>query len=160
MKDDPQKSMKLQLADYLCSAHAHVGIADALSGVGEKHINIKPPGFAHTLWEELEHIRLAQRDIIDFILDPDYQSPDWPQGYWPEEGSQATMLDWLKSVKSVKEDLWEFISLITDPETDLLKKIPHGSGQTILREALLMIDHNSYHLGQILDLRRALGIWQ
>ena len=116
-------------------------------------------GLQHTGWQLLEHSRIAQRDILEFSRNPKHVSPGFPEGYWPTTPGPPDETAWDKSVEAFERDLGEIISLVKNPKTDLLARIPHGDGQTILREALLVADHNAYHLGQLVDLRRALGEW-
>jgi hypothetical protein len=108
----------------------------------------------------LEHIRIAQWDILDFSRNPKYKSMEWPKDYWPATEAPPTADAWNKSIKAFKKDLKEMQDLVADPKTDLYKAIPWGDGQTILREALLVADHNAYHLGQMVMLRRLLGAWE
>jgi hypothetical protein len=117
---------------------------------------------AHTAWGILYHMWMTQRDILEFVRDPAYESPPWPAGYWPDESASAAVTEkqWEETAGKHREDLSAVVDLVKDPATDLLAPIPHGSGQTILREALLVIDHNSYHLGQLVDIRRLLGAWE
>src|SRR5262249_9158179 len=119
----------------------------------------KPAGFPHSAWMLLEHMRIAQWDILDFSRNAKYESLEWPEGYWPKSEAPPSDSAWEKSVRDFREDLKEMVELVSDPKTDLFAKIPWGDGQTILREALLIADHNAYHLGQLVDVRRLLGAW-
>jgi DinB superfamily len=121
---------------------------------------VRPSGLPYSIWELLEHMRIAQWDILEFSRDAKHVSPDWPAGYWPEALSQPSPKAWDKSLKSFARDLGAMERLVASPKTDLFAQIPHGTGQTILREALLIADHNAYHLGQVLTVRRLLGIWK
>jgi hypothetical protein len=112
------------------------------------------------VWELLEHMRIAQWDILEFSRDAKHASPDWPAGYWPAAQSPPNAKAWDKSLKSFARDLETMKKLVASPKTDLFARIPHGTGQTILREALLVADHNAYHLGQVLTVRRILGNWK
>jgi hypothetical protein len=116
-------------------------------------------GLPHTGWQLLEHVRIAQWDILEFSRDAKHVSPGFPEGYWPKTPVPADGSAWDKSIEAFQRDLQEMIKLVKNPKVDLFAKIPHGEGQTVLREALLVADHNSYHLGQLVDLRRALGTW-
>jgi hypothetical protein len=120
----------------------------------------KPKGLPHTAWELLEHMRIAQWDILEFSRNPKHVSPEWPEGYWPETDAPPSPAAWNKSVSTFQADLKAMMSLVKGPRRDLFAKIPHGEGQTILREALLVADHNAYHLGELVYLRRALGAWR
>ncbi|MBZ5696850.1 MAG: DinB family protein [Acidobacteriia bacterium] len=151
------------LRDYLRRAmdwhEAHADWKAALKDFPAKLRGTRPKGAPYSAWELLEHARIATWDILEFSRDAKHVSPDWPGGYWPKKPAPPNAAAWEKSIKSLKHDLEEMGKLVTDPKTDLLAPIPHGSGQTILREALLIADHNSYHLGQIILVRRLLGCW-
>ena len=151
------------LRDYLGRAlswhEAHVDWKKAVTGIPLKDRGRRPKGAEHSPWELLEHMRLATWDILEFSRDPKHVSPDWPAGYWPKKPAPPNAAAWDKSVKALEHDLEEMGKLVTDPKADLLAPIPGGSGQTILREALLIADHNAYHLGQLVLVRRLLGCW-
>jgi len=119
-----------------------------------------PKGLPHSAWMLLEHMRLAQWDILDFSRNPKYKELMWPNDYWPKNPAPPSEAAWDKSVKSFHDDLGAMKTLVNDPKTDLFAKIPWGDGQTILREAMLVADHNSHHLGQLIDVRRLLGAWK
>ena len=154
------QSLREHLVELLEGGHAHAKFDDAVARFPLDRIGEVPKGAAHSAWEILEHMRIAQNDILRFSVSADYVSPEWPKGYWPGRPAPKSETDWGKSVRAFRKDQAEFISLLRDPGQDLFKKIPWGSGQTILREALLLADHNAYHLGQLLDLRRLLGNWK
>src|SRR5258708_35602599 len=139
---------------------AHADFDSAVSGFPVKRAGEKPRGAEHTAWQLLEHMRIAQRDILEFTRNPKHISPKWPEGYWPEAEAPAVKTAWSKSVRAFRADLRAMMSLVADPAADLLSRIPHGQGQTLLREALLVADHNAYHLGQLVMLRRLLGAWK
>ena len=117
------------------------------------------PGLPHTPWRLLEHMRIAQWDILRFSVDPKHISPEFPDGYWPSGDAPPDAAAWDRSIAAFRADLQAIKDLVTNPDTDLFKPIPHGQGQTILREALLVADHNAYHLGQLVTVRRMLGAW-
>jgi len=119
----------------------------------------RPKGAEHSPWELLEHLRITQRDILEFTRNPKHKSPDFPKGYWPGSESPPNDKAWDNSVASFRADLKAMADLVADESTDLFAKIPHGDGQTVLREALLMADHNAYHLGELVLLRRMVGAW-
>jgi hypothetical protein len=144
----------------LAERQAHVGWKTALKGFPAKKRGARPSGSPYSAWELLEHTRIAQWDILEFSRNPKHVSPDWPSGYWPKNQEPPSSKAWDKSFRSIENDLKSMIDLVMDPKTDLLSPIPHGSGQTVLREALLLADHNSYHLGQLILLRRLLGAWK
>ena len=120
----------------------------------------KPPGMPHTPWRLVEHMRLAQWDILEFSRNPKHVSPEFPQGYWPKGDAPPNSKAWDVSIKAFRKDLKAMEDLVNDSKTDLFARIPHGEGQTILREALLVADHNAYHLGQLVVIRRLLGAWK
>ena len=153
-------SLRKRLVELLQGGEAHVRISDALADFPAEKRGVYASGLQHTAWQLLEHIRLAQWDILEFSRDPQHVSPDFPDGYWPKTPAPHEDAAWTKSVQSVARDLRAMISLVTNPRTDLHRAFPWGDRQTLLREALLLADHNAYHLGQIVDLRRALGIWK
>ena len=119
-----------------------------------------PQGLPYSAWQLLEHIRLALWDIVEFSRDARHKSPDWPEGYWPKIAAPPDTTAWDKSVKAIQDHLEEMRELVNDPKRDLFAPIPHGSGQTLLRQALLTADHNAYHLGQLVLVRKALGAWK
>ena len=119
-----------------------------------------PKGLPHSAWMLLEHMRIAQWDILDFSRNPKYESMKWPDDYWPKTPAPPNAAAWDKGVKSFHDDLDAMKKLVSDPTTDLFAKIPWGEGQTVLREALLVADHNAHHLGQLIDMRRLLGVWK
>jgi DinB superfamily len=153
------KALREHLVYLLKGGGAHVHFEDALTGFPKSKQGVFAKGLPHTGWQLLEHVRIAQWDILEFSRDAKHDSPDFPAGYWPKTPLPPNDAAWEKSMKTFQHDLEEMIALVENPKTDLYAKIPHGSGQTILREALMSADHNAYHLGQLVDLRRALGAW-
>jgi hypothetical protein len=119
----------------------------------------RPSGISHTPWRLLEHLRICQWDILEFSRDPDHVSPEFPAGYWPSTDEPPGPEAWEESSAAFRSDQQTMIDLVSDPATDLYATIPHGQGQTILREALLVADHNAYHIGQLVVVRQALGCW-
>ena len=138
---------------------AHAKFDDVIAGIPPKLYGEKPAGLPHSLWMLLEHMRIAQWDILEFSRNAKHASPKWPDGYWPNTEAPPDPSAWNASIKKFHLDLKAMASLVTDPATDLFARIPWGDGQTILREALLVADHNAHHLGQMLDVRRLLGAW-
>jgi len=155
--DDPIRD---QVVALLKGGQAHVTFDDAVKDFPAKQRGVKPNGMPYTAWQLLEHIRIAQWDILEFSRDSKHTSPKWPEGYWPEAEKPTSDAAWDKSIAAVKRSLLEMQNLINDPKTDLNATIPHGTGQTILREALLLADHNAYHVGQLVIVRRLLGAWR
>jgi hypothetical protein len=151
------RALREQLAKLLKGGFAHMELEKALRDFPQALAGKAVPGSRNTPWRLLEHIRLAQWDILEFSRDAEHVSPEYPDGYWPESDVPPDVEAWDSSVDALARDLEAMIALVSDPNTDLFAPIPHGDGQTILREALLIADHNAYHLGQLLLLRRLLG---
>ena len=157
---DPHSALREELVELLRGEHAHAGFEAAVRGVPPRLRGATPDGVEHSLWQLLEHLRLGQWDILEFSRDPAHVSPAWPDGYWPAGGAEPPdEAAWDGAVATFRADLEAFVRLVSDPASDLLAPFPHGKGQTLLREAMLAADHNSYHLGQIVALRRLLGDW-
>lgn len=153
-----EKTLREQMGKILNKSEAHVDWKEALEDVPAKLRGVRPPGSPHSPWELLEHVRIAQWDILEFSRDPKHVSPDFPSGYWPESQAPPSEAAWDKSVNDFLKDVDAMGELLAN-SSDILSPIPHGSGQTILREALLAADHNAYHLGQFVLIRRLLGNW-
>jgi hypothetical protein len=159
MKNDHDHSLRRHLVELLKGGSAHARFDEVIDGIPAKLRGRKPAGMPHSPWMLLEHLRLAQRDILEFSRNPKHVSPDWPQGYWPGTNVSPGAGAWTSSIRAFRQDLKAMQNLVTNPKTDLYARIPWGDGQTILREALLLADHNAYHLAQLVDLRRLLGAW-
>jgi len=154
------RSLRQHLLELLRGGNAHLNFEEALAGLPPNLRGERPHGLPYSPWRLLEHMRIAQRDILEFSRNPKHVSPQWPAGYWPESDAPPDDKAWQKSIRQFRADLKAMQELVEDPAIDLLAPIPHGDGQTILREALLVADHNSYHLGQLVTLRRLLGAWE
>jgi hypothetical protein len=153
------QAIREHLVNLLKGGGAHVHFMDALDGFPESKRGTFIEGLKHTAWQLMEHVRIAQWDILEFSRNPKHKSPGFPEGYWPKTPVPPDDAAWEKSVQGFQHDLQEMVKLVKNPKTDLCTPLPHGDGQTVLREALVLADHNSYHLGQLIDLRRALGTW-
>ena len=153
------RELRAHLVYLLKGGGAHVHFTDTVEGFPEAKRGAFVAGLPHTGWQLLEHSRIAQSDILEFSRNPKHVSPGFPEGYWPKTPGPPDGAAWAKAVEGFRRDLEQIISLVKNPKTDLYARIPHGQGETILREALLVADHNAYHLGQLVDLRRALGEW-
>lgn len=151
--DHPLRELLVRALDW---ESAHLGLDEVMSRFSAATYGRRVTGLPYTAWQLLEHMRLTQRDILNFCRDPSYEEPRWPDDYWPPEPAPESGSAWETSALSFKSDLAEMKQLVADPATDLHRAIPHGSGQTYLREALLIIDHNAYHLGQLVVLWRLL----
>ncbi len=149
-------SLRKHLADLLRMKGAHLNLDQAVADFPVALRGKKPAGAPHTPWQLLEHMRLAQEDILDFSRNPKYRDKKFPDDYWPATEAPPTEEAWDQSLAQFRNDLKEMQELIADTSHDLLAKIPHGTGQTLLREALLVADHNAYHLGQFMFLRKML----
>lgn len=139
---------------------AHVSFDQAVADLPQKLLGKRAPGVPHTLWQLVEHLRIAQWDILEFSRNPRHVSPEFPKGYWPASDSPASAAAWKRSVAGFRSDLAGLKKLAKDPALDLFAPLPHGDGQTLLREILLAADHNAYHIGEIVILRRSLGAWK
>jgi len=149
--------LRAHLLELLQGEHAHADFGSVIKDFPVDLSGKKFPEIPYTAWQLLEHLRIAQWDILEFCRNPKHVSPAWPAGYWPKEELPSGMDAWKKSVDAFSADLKSMEKLVTDPSTDLFAKIPHGQGQTILREALLVVDHNAYHLGQLVLVRQSAG---
>jgi hypothetical protein len=152
-------SLREHLARILDWSDAHADFDAAIGGIPPRLRGVRPEGLPHSPWELLEHLRFTQRDILDFCRDPVYVAPRWPVDYWPATPAPPDEGAWEASVASYHSDREELRRLVLNGDLDLLAKIPHGSGQTYLRELLLVADHTAYHVGQLVLLRRFLGDW-
>ena len=152
--------LRRHVVNLLKGGDAHVDFDGALKDLPAKLRGKRPEGAEHSPWEVLEHLRIAQWDILEFSRNPKHKSPEFPQGYWPRAAAPPDDKAWEKSVQSFRNDLEAMCALVANDSTDLFAKIPHGDGHTILREALVAADHNAYHLGEMLLLRRMLGAWK
>lgn len=148
------------LSQFLLGREAHATFEDAVKDFPAALYGKKPKGAPHTAWQQLEHIRVTLCDLVEFSTNPKYQALRWPQEYWPTRNAPASLADWAASVKAVKKHMRAFEKMLADDTVDLYAKIPWGDGQTIFREILLAIDHNAYHVGQIVLLRKQLGEWK
>jgi uncharacterized damage-inducible protein DinB len=158
MSDD--KTLRDHLLSLLQGSHAHVDFEGTIRDLPPDLRGIRPQGLPHSPWELLEHLRLAQSDILEFSKSADHVSPKWPEGYWPETPEPPDAKAWDERVAAFRRDLKAMEDLVADPKSDLYTPFPWGKGQTLLREVLLVADHNSYHLGQLVLVRRLLGNWK
>jgi hypothetical protein len=157
---DHSKLLQQHLIKVLESGDAHAEFEAAVADMPFALQGKIPKGAEHSPWQELEHLRIAQWDIFEFAVDPRHKSPKFPEGYWPHNPAPPNEKAWAKSAQSFVSDRKRFAKVLADESTDLFAKIPHGDGQTILRQALVAVDHNAYHLGQLVLLRRVLGAWK
>jgi hypothetical protein len=153
------RALREHLDDLLGGGGAHLTFDRAVADLPADRRGVRAPGTPHTAWRLVEHLRIAQWDILEFCRNPGHVSPDWPVGYWPAGDAPPDPGAWDRGLAAFRADLAAMRALVADPATDLFARLPHGTGQTVLREALLVADHNAYHLGQLVLLRRALGAW-
>ena len=157
---DHDRSLRQHLVDLLAGGNAHAKYEDVVKDFPVELRGRKPDGLPHSPWMLLEHLRIAQWDILEFSRNAKHISPPWPAGYWPKAEGPPDETAWEKSIREFRRDLKAMQDLVTDPKSDLFVRLPWGDGQTILREALLAADHNAYHLAQLVDARRLLGAWK
>jgi len=160
MKDHANQALRKHILYLLQGGGAHARFEDVVPGISARVRGQKPSGMPHSPWMLLEHMRLAQWDILEFSRDRKHVSPGWPEEYWPASHAPGRASDWNASVRKFRQDLKAMQDLVKNPRTDLFAEIPWGDGQTVLREALLVADHNAYHLAQIVDVLRLLGAWK
>jgi DinB superfamily len=153
------QSLRKHLVYLLGGGGAHVDFDTAIARFPAAQRGAMIAGAPHTAWQLLEHLRIAQWDILEFSRHPAHVSPEFPDGYWPRTDSPPSARAWNQSVRAFQADLRAMIGLASNPKTDLFARLPHGDGQTILREALLVADHNAYHIGQMVLLRKLLDAW-
>lgn len=158
MQNDADAALRKQLMELLDGGHAHISFDEAVKGFPVDRAGERPAGSPHSAWELLEHIRIAQRDILEFSDPPEggYVELKWPDDYWPSTAAPGAPSDWTNSAKAISRDLDAFKALVADTSRDLNKRFPWGKGQTLLRESLVLADHNSYHLGQLMLVRKML----
>jgi len=157
---NPDQALREQLVWLLDGGHAHAKFDDVVASFPAKLRGEKPAGLPYSAWRLLEHMRIAQWDMLEFSRDPNHESPEWPRGYWPLSDAPASEAAWEKSIKDFRSDLRQTMKLVSDPKSDLYTPFPWGDGQNLLREALQIADHNAYHLGELLVVRRLLGAWK
>jgi hypothetical protein len=152
------KILREHLITLLSGRGAHIDLKNAVKDFPEELIGRRVENIPHTAWHLIYHMRIAQWDILEFSRNPEHLSPDYPHGYWPDEDSPENTKVWRNTISSFHKELEEMKALVGDPGINLFTPFPHGSGQTLLREALVLADHNSYHIGQLVDLRMLLGV--
>jgi hypothetical protein len=156
---DSNAALRRELDRLLSGEGAHVNFDEAIANLPAGLRGMRPAEAPHSAWEIVEHIRIAQWDMLEFSRDAKHKSPQWPDGYWPETAEPPNAKAWDESLAAVKRDLGAMRKLVSDPKSDLFAPLAWGDGQTLLREALQMADHNAYHVGEIVLVRRLLGAW-
>ncbi|WP_134088457.1 DinB family protein [Olivibacter sp. XZL3] len=157
--NDLISQVKSQLLDRFTNSGAHVDLIDAIHGLSWEQAGQKQENFPYNIWQLTEHIRITQFDILEFCRNPSYVSPNWPSGYWPKHSSPRDSREWKQTQTSIREDHKAFIDLLMRNDVDIFRRFDHGSGQSLFNEALLILDHNAYHVGQILLIRKVNGWW-
>jgi len=152
-------TLREHIVKSLKGGQAFIPYKRALEGVKPDLRGVRPNKSIHSIYEELEHMRLAQKDLLDFALDPDWKPAEWPKGYWPEPGHRPTEGEWMKTLNGFLKDMNRAVKLAEDADIDLLSMVPQTEN-TYLRELMIIIEHNSYHFGKILDIRKSLGDWK
>lgn len=153
------RNFRNDLVELLRGGSAHVDYNKALEDINPELRNFRGAPNIHSIYEELAHMRIAQEDIYLYTVDPNWKSPEWPEGYWPDDNDSLTDEIWSETCNAFYNDLQNVIDLVNDERFDLTATIPHGEGRTYLREILLVADHNAYHIGKIIDIRKILGDW-
>ena len=151
--------LRKQLLWLLRGGNAHMPLDEAVAHFPVEAMNRMPPNVSYSPWHLLEHIRRTQKDILEFICDPAYVSPPWPEGYWPGKDEQADEARWHQTIAQFQADMKQLIELVENPRTDLTADLPHAPGYTVLREILTVSDHNAYHIGEFAILRQVMGTW-
>ena len=151
--------VRQQLLALLRGGNAHMNLAEAAADFPLESINVLPPNVPYSPWQLLEHVRITQWDILEFVRNPQHVSPEWPEGYWPHKDEQADRPRWDQTLQAIQSDLAALEAIVNDPNTDLTGEIPHAPGYNILREILLAADHNAYHIGEFAILRQVMGTW-
>jgi len=149
-----------ELIELIRKGNAHVSLEEAVKDMTVDQVVLTSENIPYNTWQLVEHLRIAQWDILEFCVNPLHKSPEWPEGYWVSATDKPDEERWKESLWQIKADRESFVQILKSRETDLFTPIKHGTGQTTLREALLLADHNAYHIGQIIMLRRLLGIWE
>jgi hypothetical protein len=154
-----EEILRKELLALLEGGNAHMGFAEVVADFPMEHINARPPNCPYSFWHFVEHIRIAQWDILEFVVNPAHRSPPWPAGYRPRPGELTDEAGWTRSVRAVLDDLEAVKALVREPKTGLFDPIPHAPGYTVFREVLLVADHNAHHVGELAILRQVAGLW-
>jgi hypothetical protein len=159
MDQQTRTALVTELTQLLTAGNAHATFEQAIAELPPAVRNEAVPEVPYTIWHLVEHLRIAQADILEFCVNPDYVAPEWPAGYWPDKTVPVDEAGWQAALTAIRHDQQQFIDLLENPATDLFTPLPHGDGQNLFREALLIGDHAAYHVGEIILLRRLLGVW-
>ena len=156
---DHDRRLREQLVGLLRGGNAHMPFAEAVVDFPEAHVNTRPPNVDYTFWHLVEHLRLTQADILSYVTRADYKEPEWPREYWPAPDARATKDDWDDSVAAFERDLEALVAIVADERTDLFATVPSNDEHTVLREVLIVADHNAYHVGELGILRQVADAW-
>lgn len=160
MNNSNDDTLRAHLIDLMVGGNAHATFDDAVADLPANLRGSVPQGLPYSIWQLVDHIRIAQWDILEFTKDQEHQSPKWPDEYWPKEAEPENEAAWNDALKQIEADKEEFVGIISNPNNNLYQALPKGDGQSILREALLIADHLAYHTAEIIVLRRLLGAWK
>lgn len=160
MQAEQRKKLLHELAALIRGGQAHVTLAEALEGIPANLRTVTPESLPYSIWQLLEHIRIAQKDIVDFSISRDHKTLVWPDDYWPEPTDEISDAQWDNAIQEIEADQQRFFALLENEEVDLFSPLPWGTGQNIIREAMLIADHNAYHTAEIVLARRLLKIWK
>lgn len=156
---DQHQRLREQIVDLLNGGNAHLPFTEAVADFPPAQINTRPPRVDYTFWHLVEHLRINQRDILTYLTDPDYIEPAWPREYWPATDAEASPEDWTASIAAFEQDLAAIVAIVSDEQNDLLTPVPSNPEHTLLREALIVADHNAYHIGELAILRQVCDAW-
>jgi hypothetical protein len=156
---DRDRGLRQQLIALLRGGNAHMPFGEAVADFPEAHVNTRPPNVDYTFWHLVEHLRLTQADILAYLTRADYHEPEWPREYWPAPDARATKQDWDESVAVFQRDLEALVAIVADERTDLFATVPSNDEHTVLREVLIVADHNAYHVGELGILRQVANAW-
>lgn len=158
---DHDQTLRQHIVNLLTVRQAHMTFDDAVKDFPLDKINTRPPNVPYTPWHLVEHLRISQWDILDYMRNPAYQSREWPKDYWPAQEAETDAAGWQRSLDAFRADLAAVVAIVRDPQTDLMAQLAHGEpGHTILREAMLVADHNAYHIGELGILRQVMDAWK
>lgn len=155
----PQRDPKALIHEMFTQEAAHMSLDEAVADFPASHINTKPTNFSYSFWHILEHIRIAQRDLLEYVQNPKHVSPEWPEGYWPAPEATADAAGWKRTIAAIKTDLRRMDRLLADPGVDIFAAVPFANNKSVVRCAFLALAHNSYHLGELGILRQVMQLW-
>lgn len=155
----PKSDPRALIHEVFTEEAAHMALDEAVAEFPVRQINTKPPNVPYSFWHLLEHIRIAQRDLLEYVQDPKHASPSWPDGYWPAPDATTDAAGWKRTIAAIKKDLGRMDRLLTDRRVDIFAPVPFANDKSVVRCAFLVLDHNAYHLGEFAILRQVMGLW-